>query len=66
MLKKLSDESLSRILEFYNRVWEEGVLPQGWKEALIIPLKKPGKEPINPLYYRPIALTSLLCKLNDY
>ncbi len=65
MLKKLSDESLSIILEFYNRVWEEGVLPKGWKEALIIPIKKPGKDPSNPLNYRPIALTSHLCKLME-
>ncbi len=65
MLKKLSDESLNIILEFYNRVWEEGILPKGWKEALIIPIKKPGKEPSNPLNYRPIALTSHLCKLME-
>ncbi|XP_039535824.1 uncharacterized protein LOC120484610 [Pimephales promelas] len=42
MLKKLSDESLKIILQFYNRVWEEGILPKRWKEAVIIPIKKPA------------------------
>lgn len=65
MLKKLSDESLKIILQFYNKVWEEGILPKRWKEAVIIPIKKPGKDPSIPLNYRPIALTSHLGKVME-
>ena len=43
MLNKLSDESLKIILEFNNRVWEEGILPKRWKEAVIIPIKNQVK-----------------------
>jgi ribonuclease HI len=31
--------------------------------ATVIPILKPGKDPTNPLSYRPIALTNCLCKL---
>ncbi|GFW69743.1 RNase H domain-containing protein [Trichonephila clavipes] len=32
-------------------------------ETIVIPILKPGKDPKNPLSYRPIALTSCLCKI---
>ncbi|GFU61598.1 reverse transcriptase domain-containing protein [Trichonephila clavipes] len=32
------------------------------EEAIVIPILKPGKDPKNPLSYRPIPLTSCLCK----
>ncbi|GFS70678.1 putative RNA-directed DNA polymerase from transposon X-element [Nephila pilipes] len=32
------------------------------QEAIVITILKPGKDPKNPLHYRPIALTSCLCK----
>ncbi len=64
MIKKLSDESIKIVLKCFNRIWEEGSLPQSWKEAVVIPIKKPGKDSSIPLNYRPIALTSHFCKLN--
>ena len=33
-----------------------------WREALVIPIPKPGKDASDPANYRPIALTSCLCK----
>ena len=33
-----------------------------WKEATIIPVAKPGKDSTNPSNYRPIALSSCVCK----
>ncbi|GFU51046.1 reverse transcriptase domain-containing protein [Trichonephila clavipes] len=41
---------------------EGQVYPTQWQEAKVIPILKPGKDPKNPLSYRPIALTSCLCK----
>ena len=29
----------------------------------MIPIPKPGKDPTNPTIYRPIALTSCICKI---
>ena len=33
-----------------------------WLESTIIPISKSGKDPTNPSNYRPIAITSVLCK----
>ena len=32
-----------------------------WREALVIPIPKPGKDASDPANYRPVALTSCLC-----
>ena len=37
--------------------------PVVWREAIVIPIPKPNKDKINPINYRPIALTSCLCKV---
>ncbi|GBL75632.1 putative RNA-directed DNA polymerase from transposon X-element [Araneus ventricosus] len=63
MLQHLSEHSLQNILYMFNRIWKEHVFPDCWKHAFIIPIPKPGKDPQDPLNYRPIALTSCMCKL---
>ena len=45
-----------------NDIWETGNVPKSWKEATIIPVPKPGKDNTKPNNYRPIALTSCICK----
>lgn len=62
MLSNLSDEGKDKLLLLFNKVWVEGVIPRGWKESLIIPIRKPGKDPHSPGSYRPIALTSQVGK----
>lgn len=64
MLKYLGERALNKMLGLYNKVWEEGKLPEAWKEAVVIPIRKPGKDPSKPTNYRPIALTSNLCNDN--
>ncbi|GBM97109.1 putative RNA-directed DNA polymerase from transposon X-element, partial [Araneus ventricosus] len=63
MIKHLSIASQNSILDLCNRIWREHYFPTLWQQAIIIPLLKPGKDPTNPSNYRPIALTSCLCKL---
>ena len=53
------------ILKFYNCVWRKGHLPTDWKESMIRPMLKPDKSPFNVASYRPVALTSTLCKLME-
>ena len=65
MIKHLGHISMSKLLELYNRVWKEGKLPSVWKEAVVIPIRKPGKDPCKPSSYRPIALTSNICKIME-
>ncbi|GFV94156.1 putative RNA-directed DNA polymerase from transposon X-element [Trichonephila clavipes] len=62
LLRYLTDDSLVSLLYLFKRIWREQVYPTQWQEAIVIPIVKPGKDPQTPLSYRPIALTSCLCK----
>ena len=62
MLKHLPNNALSTILHVFNDIWATGVFPENWRLATIIPIFKPGKDHAEPSNYRPIALTSCLCK----
>ncbi|XP_023190232.1 uncharacterized protein LOC111608691 [Xiphophorus maculatus] len=65
MLSNLSEMSKKILLELYNKVWKEGILPDKWKEAIVIPICKPGKDPHSAESYRPIALTSCIGKIME-
>ena len=51
------------ILTVFNGLWTRHIFPDAWKEAIVIPIPKPGKNSQDPLSYRPISLTSCLSKL---
>ena len=52
-----------KLLEIYNKSWEEGLLLQSWREATMIPIHKPGKAKTEATSYRSISLTSCMVKL---
>ena len=53
-----------QVLLLFNSSLDQGVLPSQWKEAKIIPLKKPGKSDYtNPKAWRPISLLATLGKI---
>ena len=62
LLTHLPNSALSVLLKVYNHVWESGCFLPSWLEAVIIPIPKPGKDHLDPGNFRPIALTSCLCK----
>ena len=62
ILRHLPIETLHILLDIINETWKSDTFPESWKEALIISIPKPGKDHFNPLNYRPIALTSCICK----
>ena len=62
LLKHLPDDSLLLLLYIFNQIWLTQDFPTSWKTAIIIPVPKPGKVLSDPGSYRPIALTSCLCK----
>ena len=62
MLKHLPENSLEILLNIFNYIWTTGKFPEDWTYATIIPIPKPGKDPTEPNNYRPMALTSCLCK----
>ena len=63
MLKNLAPSGKRILLELMNCIFKGGKFPEKWKEAFIIPILKQGKESTNASSYRPIALTSCICKL---
>lgn len=66
MFKQASPYVLKVILHLFNRSWETGFIPSAWRKAHIIPLLKPGKDPNFASSYRPISLTSHLCKIMEH
>lgn len=65
MLKNLSQTNVESLTKPFNLSLCENALLQQWREAEVIPLLKGGKDPKNPTLYRPIALTSSICKLME-
>ena len=62
MIKNLGTAAKAKLLQIYNNCWILGQVPQTWREAIMIPLSKPGKDSSAASNYRPISLTSCLCK----
>ena len=62
LLKHLLDDSLLLLLHIFNQMWISQEFPNSWKTSIVIPIPKPGKDHSDPGNYRPIALTSCLCK----
>ena len=62
MLQHLGNTALQKMLDIFNLSWRNGQVPQCWREATMIPIIKPGKNKTQPSSYRPISLTSCVCK----
>ena len=63
LLKYLPEDIIKIIKEILNNIWISGDFPPQWRAATVIPIPKRNKDHTNPLSYRPIALTSCLCKV---
>ena len=61
--RHLPEKTLHFMLSTLNDLWTQHVFPQAWREAIVIPLPKPGKDRGNPDSYRPISLISCFGKL---
>ena len=62
ILKNLPDCTLTLLLNIINKHWDDQTFPDSWREAILLPIPKPGKDSTNPNNFRPIALTSCICK----
>ena len=65
MLLHLGPHSKKKLLQLYNDGWRTGTVPQAWKEAIMIPIHKKGKDKSKAESYRPISLTSCVGKLME-
>ena len=63
MLINAGKPALYKLLEIFNKTWQEGSPPQSWREATMIPIHKKGKSKTEATSYRPISLASCVVKL---
>ena len=62
VLKELSDVIAYPITLIYQKSVEESQLPRQWKDAEITPIYKKESRSL-PKNYRPVSLTSIICKI---
>ena len=62
VLKECAEELTLPIFMIFSNSLEQGKLPDIWKQANITPIFKKGNKS-NPLNYRPVSLTSVMCKM---
>ena len=65
MLQHLGNSALGTLLDIFNLSWRQCQVPQCWKEAIMMPILKKGKNRLKVLSYHPISLTSSCCKLME-
>jgi len=63
MLKHMSITSLEVLLQLFNKIWFTGNILPSWLHSIVVPIRKPNKPTHLPSSYRPISLTSNVCKL---
>ena len=62
ILKETVEQISAPLAHVFNMSLQEGIVPFEWKEANIIPLFKKGSRN-KSVNYRPVTLTSVICKL---
>ena len=62
MIKKLGNGAKQKLLDVFNQSWTSGVFPSAWKEAIMVPIPKKGKDKTKKNSYRPISLLSCIGK----
>ena len=62
ILKHLPNRTLETLSNILNDIWITGKFPKDWSKVTIIPIPIPNKDHTEATNYRPIALTSCLCK----
>ncbi|KAL1447126.1 hypothetical protein WDU94_003498 [Cyamophila willieti] len=63
ILKKVPDNILEVLVDVLNSSIRWNHFPKTWKNGIIIPIKKPKKDPHLPSSYRPISLLPILGKI---
>ena len=61
----MSSEIAPSLTLIYQASLEQSVLPQVWKNALVVPIFKKGSR-AHPCNYRPIFLTCIVCKILEH
>ena len=64
-LKKCAHVLVRPLRFLFNNIFSMGVLPKSWLEANIVPIFKEKGAKTNPKNYRPISLTSSVCRVME-
>ena len=62
IMKECSKELAPALTKLFRKSVDEGEVPRQWKEAHIVPIHKGGSKAVMS-NYRPVALTSAICKV---
>src|SRR6218665_2727232 len=64
-LHEVREEIGEALALIFNKSMQTGDVPQEWRDALIVPLFKKGNRS-DPCNYRPVSLTSVVCKVENW
>lgn len=65
MIRKIPFSLKNRLLLLYNSIFNQGIIPQSFKTAVIVPILKPQKDPSDITSYRPISLIPCISKIME-
>ncbi|XP_068233356.1 uncharacterized protein [Palaemon carinicauda] len=65
MIKPVHFKTKLFSLSIFNRIWHDHSYPSVWELAIILTFLKLGKDKFLAAHYRPVALTSCLCKIME-
>ena len=63
-LKNVADLIAEPLAILYQKSLNEGVLPEDWRKACVTAIHKKGEKNL-PDNYRPVSMTSIICKLME-
>ena len=66
MIRHFHPTAVSFLLALFNWVWLSDRFPDLWCQPTVIPIPKPRKDHSLPGEFRPISLTSCVCKLLEW
>lgn len=61
----LPGNEMEQLLQWYDRIWDQGELLEEWKLSVVTPIAKPRKTPLDAKNLQPLSLTSNLCKTTE-
>ncbi|GFS68773.1 reverse transcriptase domain-containing protein [Trichonephila clavipes] len=61
--KNLDQGQRDVILRYFQKLFDNAIVPDSWKHAILLPIPKPCKDKTQISSYRPIALTSVFSKI---
>ena len=62
--KECAEEVAPLLQQIYRKSLDEGEVPRQWKDAEIVPIHKGGSKAVMA-NFRPVALTSIVCKIME-